>query len=615
MTYVRMDFNYLPLNDAASDVRLVSIIPGTQDDPIRLILWHTPLLEPARSPVPQEDQISESDVQDALPPNWVAVKTPEGRWLFEHEPTEFSSWNHPNPTFDSARLELAAGLPHGELYPHYEALSYVWGSNDTPYVAYIQTTSLPDGTTVFDESKWRSLKIGTNLGVALQHLRLPDRRRTLWIDAICINQRDEAEKAAQVARMSTLYRRAERVIIWLGPKSEDPSSSLALSTLGYLGQQVELSRGMVRFAAPDAHEHEWFRAICPLPYTDDIWDSIHSLLGRPYFQRLWIVQEVLLAKPATVVACGHDQVLWYHFVRAIVCLVTKDSLCSSLRRRIDMVRVLTWKYLDFSIPFVLNLVRTRQCYKPRDKVYGVFGITPPSFTALVKPDYTISTATVYQDAFLAHMRLDHRATLLQDCELTQGRLTDLPSWVPDWSVQRDTHPLSAFVSASGISRTVFDHSPEDNTLRVLGRRFAVIESVSAPAPRDPSDVLKSFKSWEPPGLLDHLYVTGGSLLDAFLVTLRVGYLDERWPDMSAVTLADWRSRYLEKLHSLKGPTEEEQVLLGEVYWATTLTRGRCFVTTQEGFIGLAPGSAMPGECLAINGIDWLVLLANLFIAR
>lgn len=614
MTYVGMDFSYLSLNDVTSDVRLLKIVPGTQDDPIQIVLWHTPLVEPPRSPVTQQDKIGESDVTDALPPGWVAVKTPEGRWLFEHETTEISSWNHPNPNFDSARLELVTELPHDELYPHYEALSYVWGSDDTPYVAHVQTTSLPDGTAVFDDGNWRSLKIGTNLRVALQHLRLPEQSRTLWIDAICINQRDEAEKAAQVTRMSTIYRRAERVIIWLGPKSDHPSSSLALSTLGYLGQQVELSRGMVRFAAPDAREREWFRAICTLPYTDEVWASIHSLLGRPYFQRLWIVQEVLLAKTSTIVACGHDQVHWYHFLRAIVCLVTKDSLSPSIRRRLDTVRVLTWNYRDFSIPFVLNLVRTRQCYNQSDKIYGVLGITPPSFTALIKPDYTgrVSAATVYQEAFLAHMRLDNRATLLQDCELTQGGVTNLPSWVPNWSIQRDTHPLSAFVSASGISRAAFDHIPEHNALRVLGRRFAVIESVSAPAPRDPSDVLKSFQNWEPPGLLKDRYVTGGSLLDAYLVTLRVGYLHERWPNISADTLADWRRRYLGKFHSLKDATKDEQVLLGEVYWATTLTRGRCFVTTKEGFIGLAPGSATPGKCIAVDGI---ILAASLVIAN
>lgn len=68
-----------------------------------------------------------------------------------------------------------------------------------------------------------------NLYVALQHLRLLDRSRILWVDAICINQDDQREREAQVAIMCEIYSGASRVLVWLGPAAED--SDLAMSFL------------------------------------------------------------------------------------------------------------------------------------------------------------------------------------------------------------------------------------------------------------------------------------------------------------------------------------------------------------------------------------------------
>jgi hypothetical protein len=82
-----------------------------------------------------------------------------------------------------------------------EALSYVWGS---PTVTNEITC---------DE---RRKKVGRNLYDALERLRLPDKDRILWVDALCINQSDNKEKTQQVRIMGEIYKRARRVLIWLG---------------------------------------------------------------------------------------------------------------------------------------------------------------------------------------------------------------------------------------------------------------------------------------------------------------------------------------------------------------------------------------------------------------
>ncbi|PQE05887.1 heterokaryon incompatibility protein [Rutstroemia sp. NJR-2017a BVV2] len=85
----------------------------------------------------------------------------------------------------------------------YTALSYVWGDHDAKETASI---------TVNDET----FHIGRNLETALRYLRKEKKPKLLWIDAICINQRDNIEKTYQVAAISDIYHQAKSVIIFLG---------------------------------------------------------------------------------------------------------------------------------------------------------------------------------------------------------------------------------------------------------------------------------------------------------------------------------------------------------------------------------------------------------------
>jgi hypothetical protein len=87
----------------------------------------------------------------------------------------------------------------------YEALSYVWGEKEPPF---------------FIECENELIKITKNCHEALQHLRLPHEPRTLWIDAICIDQSSITERSHQVGLMGEIYRNAEVVIGWLGPATE-----------------------------------------------------------------------------------------------------------------------------------------------------------------------------------------------------------------------------------------------------------------------------------------------------------------------------------------------------------------------------------------------------------
>jgi hypothetical protein len=85
--------------------------------------------------------------------------------------------------------------------PKYEALSYMWGP---PKLIKL---ILVDGA---------DFEVRENLWVELQHLRLDSKPRVLWVDAICISQRNIYERDYQVNQMAQIYEQATRVIVWHG---------------------------------------------------------------------------------------------------------------------------------------------------------------------------------------------------------------------------------------------------------------------------------------------------------------------------------------------------------------------------------------------------------------
>ncbi|KAH8691062.1 heterokaryon incompatibility, partial [Phaeosphaeriaceae sp. PMI808] len=88
----------------------------------------------------------------------------------------------------------------------YEALSYVWGSECKPNHIIV----------VEDQKKDRKTDITKNLHEALLCLRDQDIPRVIWVDAVCIDQGNNVEKASQIPLMVEIYARAIRVIVWLG---------------------------------------------------------------------------------------------------------------------------------------------------------------------------------------------------------------------------------------------------------------------------------------------------------------------------------------------------------------------------------------------------------------
>lgn len=171
-------------------------------------------------------------------------------------------------------IECSLQIVSLDDYPTYEALSYVWG--DASLRRWIR---LMDAN--FDVSK--------SLEVALGHLRHEDSERVMWIDAICINQSDDAEKSEQVKKMQFIYARTSHLVVWVGEASED--SDLGMRTLEQIGEElkegpfweVDLANVSLIKNMPEAIEN-----FDPKP-----WVALNRLFQRSWFERVWVLDSLL----------------------------------------------------------------------------------------------------------------------------------------------------------------------------------------------------------------------------------------------------------------------------------------------------------------------------------
>lgn len=171
----------------------------------------------------------------------------------------------------------------------YEALSYVWGPTERKRTIEVELAD--------DLGKAVSMEVTDNLYSALHHLRRESRHRFLWVDAICINQQSTADKNEQVRHMMRIYANADRVVIWLGPHAND--SHLAMSMINHMNDKFNRTRLL-------GQEHDSEQCLSRL---EAIYQALAALYSRPWFGRVWVRQEVMVAKDV-IVWCGNSHTSW-----------------------------------------------------------------------------------------------------------------------------------------------------------------------------------------------------------------------------------------------------------------------------------------------------------------
>ncbi|KAK4118773.1 hypothetical protein N657DRAFT_650963 [Parathielavia appendiculata] len=355
----------------------------------------------------------------------------------------------------------------------YDCLSYTWGDpfgrvvNPTPPQKEIRC----DG---------RLLLIGQNLHDALVHLHgIATLRSTLaaiWVDAICINQDKESEKAHQIRMMHKIYASASRVIIWLGPDETDSGDGGVAAELrvvvATMRQELGDSMAAVEARLEELRDGERAeKADLPLIHAikPDSWMAVRDIISqRAYWLRLWVWQEVMAAKQDPVVVCGQQVMTWEEVRLASGGLTTFGDAAMTRRGRPPPVRneVKNGDWLAPNLPhtmawwrdmyvengadwikqkfgrLVLSLNRNLYvCWDERDKIYAHLGLCQRE--QLAKWRFSKSFDKLYLRFWCEVMQRTKEVNFLTFVEDAASRsqrprmrrdgekVKELPSWVPD----------------------------------------------------------------------------------------------------------------------------------------------------------------------------------------
>ncbi|KAK0648064.1 heterokaryon incompatibility protein-domain-containing protein [Cercophora newfieldiana] len=386
------------------------------------------------------------------------------------------------PSQDAIELTLSlSAFPLNEA-PEFDALSYTWGNPMVPYSKYYspEYSSIPS---IEVEINGQSLLITQSLATALariHHVNLDHhgcdaKSEYLWADGICINQDDLDERSSQVVQMGSIFAQAAKVLIWLGEEdefTEDGITTLEMlakidpskyDAIGYTDWEIRTTvlrdKGLVDWTSTWEH-----------------WLGLETLLNRPWFRRVWVIQEAVV-NDTNIVLCGQRVLPWKLFSGPLRFLastgwgktdygnhyqaVIKGApwFSSKIRRYADMLRRKQlgrstlcatalmledtrdeWREQQrqgVALWWLLTRIRLSSASDLRDKIYALVGLVnsieePRSIlSAILTPDYRLPVEVLYVRT--TRVILEAFGNLKWLREAGPPERGALPSWAADYS--------------------------------------------------------------------------------------------------------------------------------------------------------------------------------------
>jgi hypothetical protein len=374
--------------------------------------------------------------------------------------------------------------------PQYTALSYVWGD------AHDLVPVIVDGS-VFMATK--------NLRLALQYIRQVDRDKILWVDAICINQNDIEERNNQLSLMGALYSEAEEVIIWLG-EADETTHELAC---------VVQETGLPIVPATDAGDHveSDFQYIVRLTRVLYL---LQIVALRPWWSRVWTVQECVLPRSDPIFRCGFQIFPWESFfavfsnipkislqnqlnilqnlniasstqeIRQIRDRLSKGATDEELQRNHRAISILGdirkhWKEKsELSLALCTLASLERQASVPHDYIYGVLGLVTTEVRDKIRLDYRRSFWLGYREFFKTLISTAPEGLEALSAISFHKETDEQPSWLPDFSKQRDVVEHTGwFLDSESCFRSLemIRWTDGDEILNLEGIRLDVVDQV------------------------------------------------------------------------------------------------------------------------------------------
>ncbi|KAF5623055.1 heterokaryon incompatibility (het-6OR allele) [Fusarium sp. NRRL 52700] len=390
---------------------------------------------------------------------------------------------HPGSGDDPLRADILHVSLDLDVVGKYEAVSYAW----------------EDGhATMKLETERGTLIITPSLFYALHRFRLKQESRVLWADAVCINQSDSAEKASQVALMNEIYAFAGCTLVYLG-READGSEMVEKLLIRFARASSSLYRLYGRHAM-EALRHvgmieppirEVFERYQLPGLEHPAWKALAKLWGRPWFRRVWVIQEFVLS-PDVRIFCGEWEVSWSVFYVATIdaymtssfsvvpdipnafndaathmgtqamhmmCEYRRSALLHTLRvSDADSMRMLiinpgTMVFeeqegfnlarmidptlrLRVEVPLLdlFALCDRSKATRARDHLFAVFGLSSANEDDLFHADYSCTFDEIVRRFGKAFVRRGQCMDLLYQARLNL-QSSRFPSWIPDWTTK------------------------------------------------------------------------------------------------------------------------------------------------------------------------------------
>lgn len=515
--------------------------------------------------------------------------------------------------FDGLNCGIECNISHVSLddLPDYDALSYAWGNR-----LDMRSISL----------EGHPFHVTANLHGALSRLQTSTMTRPMWIDAICINQDNLQERSQQVVKMGDIFRQATKVITWLG--DADIESGLAFSMLQNLKDCLH-DRNSVRRILKDEKNLENLY-------------GLYSLFYRDYWWRVWVIQEVTLAKTITIL-CGSDSFLWSdlvaiqetlaaHHLRDIDIIAHDRPKLSFLRVSIESrgprAMFVSTGQETTDLTQTLLQHRFKESSDPKDMIYSLVGLSNAHRDPRFVVDYSKSVCQVYTDVVEYVLSTTKKLDIV--CAIPRGpNPHKLPSWVPDWSF----HGLGSSLlehcskhqfSAAGTSEAEAKVSSDKAVLHAKGISLGTVSVFGVACGmydlEDEQHATTAFHEWQKlvAAATGNSTVLGEILCRSILQEKYQAEEVKEWTTKSdflqwilgtfvrAIVLVhpdielDAHLATFENYRAAWRSPEEDQILsMILLKGAAEMMFGRRIFISETGLIGLAPGTIVVGDFLTI----------------
>ena len=515
----------------------------------------------------------------------------------------------------------------------YEALSYVWGDS---------CDALKKEIYLQQQTFW----VTPNLESALRHLRLRDRARILWIDSICINQSDLQERAEQIKIMGNIYKSAYRDLLWVGADTGKYSQVLPILEHEY-SSDYATARAEYNELAENCDHVAWYQLVAF--FEETVW------------QRMWIVQELVLAKEIRII-CGSRELFstpvlpWVASAlltpRYIYQISHEAERGSEQVARINYLR--SSKEESVTSRDLLQLwyhFGWCRCRDPRDKIFAMLDVVSNNLG--VEPDYTVKTGELFGSVTWRYILQQENLNILgyawrvHDDQNSNNALQNassleaeppysLPSWsldfgsddqpyCPRFFFERSNDPTQqASIPWSLRCSDILKNREDPNRLSLLG---VTLDKVSM--------VTESTRSWSEKEITHHYfhrvtgklaaiylptdkYFNGDAIVESYWITIcgglaRIG--QDSWQVLRLKSThtgrQSHRKRILSTVQKLLGRKSTAQASNPDEKDLATAqaaqdnledhvfmtTRWSSFCMTEKGYMALIPDTSRPGDIL------------------